>query len=169
MNRLKLLSVAMNSQHASYRSSSPNPLPRAVGLAALFMVLIWQPAAAGENDIVGTWLTGDGDGWVDVVHSGNGISGFVAGSPNDRPDRSKVDDKNPDPALRDRELLGLELFAGFHFDGDDRWIGGTIYDPNSGKTYRCIITILDENKLKVRGYIGIPMLGRTEIWTRKKS
>ncbi len=158
----------MNSQHASYRSLSPNPLPRVARFAALFVILFWQSVTADENDIVGTWLTGDGDGWVDVVRSGDGISGLVAGSPNDRPDRSTIDDKNPDPALRDRELLGLELFSGFHFDGDDRWKGGTIYDPNSGKTYRCVITVVNKDKLKVRGYIGIPMLGRTEIWTRKK-
>ncbi len=159
----------MKCQHASYRSQSPNPLPRLARLAIVVISLTWQTAAADENDIVGTWLTGDGDGWVDVVRSASGISGVVAGSPNDDPDRSRFDDKNPDPALQERELLGLELFSGFHFDGEDRWIGGTIYDPNSGKTYRCIITVLDDNKLKVRGYIGIPMLGRTEIWTRKKT
>jgi len=68
--------------------------------------------------------------------------------------------------LRDRPLTGLDLFAGFAYDGDGRWTGGTIYDPNSGKTYRCIITWVDGNTLKVRGYIGVPMLGRTETWTR---
>ncbi len=138
-------------------------------LAALAIALTWQPAAADENDIVGTWLTGDGDGWVDIVRSGNGISGLVAGTPNEDPDRSRIDDKNPDPALQERELLGLELFAGFRFDGEDRWIDGKIYDPNSGKTYRCIITVLDANTLKVRGYVGVPLLGRTETWTRQKT
>ena len=159
----------MKCQHASYRSQFPNPLPRLARLAIVVISLTWQPAAADENDIVGTWLTGDGDGWVDVVRTGTGISGVVAGTPNDDPDRSRFDVKNPDPALQERELLGLELFSGFRFDGEDRWINGRIYDPNNGKTYRCIITVLDDNKLKVRGYIGIPMLGRTEIWTRKKT
>ena len=91
----------------------------------------------------------------------------IAGSPNDNPERSTVDDKNPDPELRSRELIGLELFTGFRFDGDDRWVDGTIYDPNSGKTYRCIITIRDRNTLRVRGYIGFSLLGRTETWTRR--
>jgi len=134
------------------------------------MVLTFQSAhALADGDpIIGIWLSGDDDGWVDITRHADGISGIIAGSPNNDPERSKIDDKNPDPALRDRELLGLELFAGFHFDGDDRWIEGTIYDPNSGKTYRCIITIVDDDTLKVRGYIGVPILGRTEIWTRKK-
>ena len=68
--------------------------------------------------------------------------------------------------MRERLLTGLELFRGFSYDGDGRWTGGTIYDPNSGKTYRCIITWLDKDTLKVRGYIGVPMLGRTETWSR---
>ncbi len=135
---------------------------------ALTLAILWLPAHANENLVVGTWLSGDGDGWVEISRIEDGISGLVAGSPNDDPDRSKFDDKNPDPDLRGRKLLGLELFAGFHFDGDDRWVGGTIYDPNSGKTYRCIITVISDQQLKVRGYVGIPLLGRTEIWTRKK-
>ena len=81
----------------------------------------------------------------------------------ERPDK---DENNPDPALRERPLTGLELFTNFSYDGDGRWSGGTIYDPNSGKTYRCIITWVDADTLKVRGYIGVPMLGRTETWTR---
>ncbi len=63
-----------------------------------------------------------------------------------------------------------ELFSGFRFDGEDRWIDGKIYDPNSGKTYRCIIiTVVDDNTLKLRGHVGVPLLGRTETWTRKKT
>ena len=125
------------------------------------------PALGAGDEVFGTWLTGDGDGWVTVSPNGTGLSGIVAGSPNDDPNRSTVDEKNPDPQLRSRKLLGLELFSGFEFDGDDRWINGRIYDPNSGKTYRCIITIKDRDTLRVRGYIGISLIGRTETWTRK--
>jgi uncharacterized protein (DUF2147 family) len=103
---------------------------------------------------------------VPINHAGNGLSGIIKGSPNASDDRPDRDVKNPDPALRDRLLTGLELFRGFSYDGDGRWTGGTIYDPNSGKTYRCIITWVDKNTLKVRGYIGVPMLGRTETWNR---
>jgi uncharacterized protein (DUF2147 family) len=122
--------------------------------------------ADGVPPIEGTWLSGDGDGWIEITRVDDGLSGVIKGSPNDDPDRPDRDEKNPDPALRDRPLTGLELFDGFSWDGDDRWTGGTIYDPNSGKTYRCIITWVDQDTLKVRGYIGVPMLGRTETWTR---
>ncbi|KPK56199.1 MAG: hypothetical protein AMS22_01920 [Thiotrichales bacterium SG8_50] len=143
-----------------------NPvIGRFVGVALLLAVF----AASGAlelPDVEGTWLSGDGDGWIEITHVGDGLSGIIKGSPNAGDDRPDRDVKNPDPALRDRLLTGLELFRGFSYDGDGRWTGGTIYDPNSGKTYRCIITWVDKDTLKVRGYIGVPMLGRTETWRR---
>jgi uncharacterized protein (DUF2147 family) len=118
--------------------------------------------------IAGVWLSGDGDGWIEISMTEDTLSGVIAGSPNASPERPDKDEKNPDPALRDRPLVGLELFAGFEYDGDGRWSGGTIYDPNSGKTYRCIVTVVDIETLKVRGYVGVPLLGRTETWKRRK-
>ena len=50
---------------------------------------------------------------------------------------------------------------------DKSWEDGTILDPKSGKTYSCYITFEDENTLKVRGYIGFSLLGRTQKWIRK--
>jgi uncharacterized protein (DUF2147 family) len=134
--------------------------------AVLLLPLLATSAADDVPAIEGTWLSGDGDGWIEIRVDGGGLSGIVRGSPNADDDRPDRDEKNPDPALRNRLLTGLELFAGFSYDGDGRWSGGTIYDPNSGKTYRCIITWTDSDTLKVRGYVGVPMLGRTETWTR---
>lgn len=141
----------------------------AIGQCAALVTLLCLAAASRGADVPpvdGTWLSGDGDGWIEISRVGAGLSGVVRGSPNSADDRPDTDEKNPDPALRRRPLIGLELFADFSWDGDGRWTGGTIYDPNSGKTYRCIITWVDENTLQVRGYVGVPMLGRTETWTR---
>jgi uncharacterized protein (DUF2147 family) len=116
--------------------------------------------------IDGIWLNDDGDGLIEVIATDTDLLGIIAGSPDPADDRPDKDEKNPDPALRDRPLIGLNLFAGFEYDGDGRWSGGTIYDPNSGKTYRCIVTLVDANTLKIRGYVGVPLLGRTDTWTR---
>ena len=51
-------------------------------------------------------------------------------------------------------------------DGDNVWKGGTIYDPEEGKTYRCKMTLTDVDILRVRGFIGISLLGRTTVWKR---
>ena len=132
------------------------------------LALLATGAAFAEEppDISGKWLSGDGDGWIEIRNSGKGLSGVIAGSPDPDEDRPDKDEKNPDPALRDRPLVGLQIFDGFEYQGKGRWKGGTIYYPNRGKTYQCTVTRVDEDTLKVRGFIGVSLLGRTEIWTR---
>ncbi len=69
-------------------------------------------------------------------------------------------------AKKDQPLLGLEILWGFHLDGD-RWDGGQVLDPENGKVYSASLTLEDGGrKLRVRGYIGVPLLGRTEYWLR---
>jgi uncharacterized protein (DUF2147 family) len=143
-----------------------NPAIVRIVCATVLLGVLSMSRADDIPPIQGTWLSGDGDGWIEITVRGKGLSGVIKGSPKEEDDRPDKDEKNPDPALRDRPLTGLELFAGFSWDGDGRWEGGTIYDPNSGKTFRCIITWVDTDTLKVRGYIGVPMLGRTETWKR---
>ncbi len=137
-------------------------------LAAGLLTMISLSHADDMPNIDGTWLSGDGDGWIDVTVTPAGVSGVIEGSANADEDRPDTDEKNPDPALRNRPLIGLQLFQGFDYAGNGRWTGGTIYVPNSGKTYRCIVTYVDHNTLKVRGYIGVSLLGRTETWTRQQ-
>lgn len=68
---------------------------------------------------------------------------------------------------KDQPILGMEILSGLEKD-DDEWSGGKILDPKNGKEYKCYIKLLDENTLKLRGYIGISLLGRTAIWKRVK-
>jgi uncharacterized protein (DUF2147 family) len=76
----------------------------------------------------------------------------------------RKDLKNPNPSLRDRELLGTDLFTNFVYK-DGTYEDGKIYDPESGKTYDCKISF-NGKSLKVRGYIGISLFGRTETFER---
>lgn len=122
---------------------------------------------AGQGDVEGRWLSGDGDGWIDIHLIADSLTGVIAGSPNNKPgDPPRYDDKNPDPGLRDRPLDGMAIMSGFKYAGDGRWTGGTIYDPNSGKTYKCTLTQVDRDTLKVRGYVGVSLFGRSDTWTR---
>ncbi|MGA9063099.1 MAG: DUF2147 domain-containing protein [Terracidiphilus sp.] len=69
-------------------------------------------------------------------------------------------------AMKDRPLVGLQILWGFHLDGS-QWTGGQVLDPESGKIYRAALTLEDGGKeLRLHGYIGIPLLGRTEHWLR---
>ena len=79
----------------------------------------------------------------------------------------KVDRKNPDPALRNRPIIGLQVVEGVTATGDNRWENGSCYDPESGNTYRCKMRLLSPDRLELRGYIGISLFGRTYVLTRK--
>ncbi|MCD4748493.1 MAG: DUF2147 domain-containing protein [Thermoanaerobaculales bacterium] len=82
--------------------------------------------------------------------------------------QAKVDRENPDPDLKSRSIQGMVTFEGFTYAGKDKWKEGTIYDPDNGKTYSCTLR-LTKKGLKVRGFIGISLIGRTSFWTRVPS
>jgi uncharacterized protein (DUF2147 family) len=126
-------------------------------------------AAASELSIEGVWLTGNGEGWIEIKMQDGQPSGFIAGSPQDPENLEPpaLDEKNPDPALRGRPLFGLEILHSLRPSRENVW-KGRIYDPNSGKTYKCVLTVVDTDTLKLRGYIGISLFGRTQVWTRRQ-
>jgi uncharacterized protein (DUF2147 family) len=134
--------------------------------ATLLLVLLPGIAVPDTSAVEGRWLTQEQDGWIRITLVGDSLEGSIAGAPPGSPSEREFDDRNPDPALRDRPLDGLTIMQDFEYDGDGRWTNGTVYDPNSGKTYRCTITQVDNNTLKIRGYIGVSLFGRSETWTR---
>jgi len=74
-------------------------------------------------------------------------------------------------ALKDRPVIGLQILWGLRKDSDDKngdeWSGGWILDPETGRIYRCTLALEDRGrKLRVRGYIGFSIFGRTEHWLR---
>lgn len=66
---------------------------------------------------------------------------------------------------KDQKILGMDILTGLKKKKDE-WSGGKILDPKNGKEYKCYIKLLDDNTLKLRGYIGFSLLGRTAIWKR---
>lgn len=68
---------------------------------------------------------------------------------------------------KDKPIIGLEFLSGLKKDSDTKWSGGDIMDPKNGKVYSCKIELIENGqKLKVRGFIGFSLLGRTQIWER---
>jgi uncharacterized protein (DUF2147 family) len=88
-------------------------------------------------------------------------------NPNNEDGKAKTDARNPENNLKSRPIWGLEILKGFKYD-DGIWEDGTIYDPKSGKTYSCKLTLSGNDKLNVRGYMGISIIGRTDVWSRVK-
>jgi uncharacterized protein (DUF2147 family) len=122
------------------------------------------------DDVKGIWLNEEKDAKVEIFKSVDMFFGKIVWlkEPNETDGRAKVDDKNPEVSLQTRPVMGLELLKNFVFYGENKWEDGTIYDPNNGKTYKCIITIVNPDLLHIRGYIGRAWmgLGRTTEWIR---
>ena len=138
-----------------------------IRLTCLSSILVSTLSWAEKTDVEGRWLTQEGDGWITIQIVGDSLEGSIAGSPDPKQrEEREFDDRNPDPNLRTRRLHGLTIMTGFQYAGDGRWTGGRVYDPNSGKTYKCTVKQLGSNTLKIRGFIGISRFGRSETWTR---
>ena len=123
---------------------------------------------AQSNRIIGVWLTADKSAKIEIVQREKNFTGTMIWLEMDRDEQGKplTDTQNPDPSKRSRLLCGLEIIPNLVYK-DGKW-KGTIYDPESGKTYSSEIVLVNENTLEVTGYIGLPMFGRTEKWTRVK-
>ena len=121
--------------------------------------------------LTGKWLSEDGDAIINIFEQQGKIYGRIVWlkEPNNEQGHPKVDDKNPDPALRRRKILGLVIMKDFVYKKGLSWTDGTIYDPQSGNTYSANLELKDPNTLSLRGYIGISLIGRTSVWHRVKN
>lgn len=138
----------------------------------LLLFATWSITAfTNTNDnpdaVLGVWLNSSGKGQIQVYKQGNKYYGKLVWlkEPNDEQGKPKLDVNNPDKNGKNKPLLGLVILRDFVHD-DGEWTGGRIYDPQNGKDYKCYMKLKDSKTLSVRGYIGISMLGRTEVWTR---
>ena len=123
-------------------------------------------AAADSDSPVGFWKNEDAK--IEIFEVDGKLSGKVA-SLNEQytaDGQEKTDIRNPDPAKRSRPLLGLTFMMGFTQVRPGLWENGTVYDPKSGNTYSAILEYSGGESLKLRGYIGISLIGRTAVWTR---
>ena len=120
-----------------------------------------KPADKNPNSIIGFYWSPKKDAKIEVYRRGDLYYGKFIWLAQPRKDH-----KNPKKQLQDRDVLGLELLTGFTYD-DGTYEGGDIYDPETGKTYSCKMTF-DGNRLKVRGFIGFSLFGRTEYFERIK-
>ncbi|MGV3589527.1 MAG: DUF2147 domain-containing protein [Adhaeribacter sp.] len=133
-----------------------------------FSLVFLSVQAQQNNELpLGTWTNANKEARFQIYKCGEKLCGkiiwlkepLLQGKP-------KVDSKNPDETKRNQPILGMVFLRNFGYVGENKWDNGSIYDPQSGKTYSCYMKILDKDKLEVKGYIGIALVGRSQIWTR---
>jgi len=131
----------------------------------IFTVTLVQGQA---DKIVGIWVPAKGTSQVRIFKATNGkYYGKVEWL---KEDKEKLDVNNPDEKLRDKKVWGLMILKDFVYNtGKNRWEGGTVYDPDNGKTYDCYMWFNgDENTMTLKGYVlGMKFIGRAEDWKRE--
>jgi uncharacterized protein (DUF2147 family) len=136
-------------------------------IAFVTALLVAQPAQAQAGlEPAGTWLTQAGDAKVRVSKCGGGICGVIVWLKdpiNHSNGKPQVDDKNPNPSLARRPIIGLPLFSGMAASGPNKW-SGHIYNADDGGTYASSISLSGSDTLKVEGCVGA--LCGSENWTR---
>ncbi|HUO85841.1 MAG TPA: DUF2147 domain-containing protein [Thermoanaerobaculia bacterium] len=164
---------------AAPAGSAPSLAALLLAVATALALAAVAPAAtpSGADAVLGTWRTEAGEqggrARVEISRQGGRFVGTIVAleEPNfpadhERAGQPKVDLENPDPAKRERPIAGLRILSGFTWAGDAEWTGGTIYDPANGKTYKARMRLADRDTLDVRGYVGVPLFGRTTTWKR---
>lgn len=137
-------------------------------LTIVFMVCAIFVGTA--QDVIGKWKTIDDDtgeakSIVEIYKKDGKVYGKIVEILN--PEKvNAICDKCPDDA-KGKPILGLVILKGLKKDGDE-YSGGTILDPNNGKVYKSLIALENADKLKVRGYVGFSLLGRSQYWHRVK-
>ncbi|MBF9235878.1 DUF2147 domain-containing protein [Hymenobacter sp. BT683] len=138
-------------------------------LLSLVMAAFAAQAAAKPDDVLGVWKNGEGTGMIQIFKKGDKYYGRlvwlkVANNPDGTP---RTDVNNPEETKRKIALKGLENMRDFTYAGDNKWENGKIYDPKNGSDYSCEMTLVDANTLEVRGFIGVSLFGRTDVWKRQ--
>jgi uncharacterized protein (DUF2147 family) len=134
---------------------------------ALLLVLagLWSAAAPAASPMDGLWLTDDHKGVVRIGPCGQRICGWIVRVLDRGPGVPTHDINNPDRSLRRRAILGLPVLSGFlPYRGS--WIGGTAYDPKSGRSYRASLRLGAGGALEVTGCVLL--FCRTKTWTRTR-
>lgn len=141
-----------------------------ITLLLLFVTITMSCLAQAKDAIIGRWVNSSGEAHVDIYKKNDKFYGKIVWlkNPKDEKGNVKTDLRNPNESLRTKPVIGLEILKDFVYE-DGKWNDGKIYDPKSGKTYSCNISQKGNGDLNIRGYIGISIIGRTEIWKKVKS
>jgi uncharacterized protein (DUF2147 family) len=137
-------------------------------LLVIIMVFSSSLFAQDKDAVLGKWKSEHGSGQIQIYKTGNKYFGKLiwVKEPNDSKGRPLVDIHNPNEKLRSRPIVGLEILNNFDYTGSGVWENGSVYNPKNGKTYSCKMTLINPNKLNLRGFMGVSLFGKSAVWSR---
>lgn len=112
-------------------------------------------AAAQTEQAIGVWRLSDGKVTVRIKPCGTNLCGFIVGlaKPLDKQGRPKVDDENPNPSLRNRPVMGLQVLFNLRSTGGGSW-AGTIYNADDGGTYSARLNPRGDGQMQLKACLG---------------
>lgn len=147
---------------------------------ALFLISVGSIGLADDKPapakLLGDWMTEDKDAVIRIERYRGAYRGTIIwiDEPNypegdEEAGKPKHDRNNKDPELRNRPIIGLPILNGFEKFNKRKgeFTRGTVYDPNNGKTYKGYIRFDGPDRLKLKGYVGVRLAGRSTYWTRR--
>jgi uncharacterized protein (DUF2147 family) len=149
-------------------------MKRALPLALALAALLTLPAAwADDASPLGLWkniddVSGKPKALIRISDNKGALEGRI-----EKLYRPADQDQNPkcercEGVNKDQPIIGMVFMSGLTKSGDE-YTGGQILDPDNGKVYKSKLTLVDGGKkLNVRGYIGVPLLGRSQVWVREQ-
>ncbi len=140
-------------------------------LAAFISILMQANLSCAVDHLSATGVWKNEDATFEIFENQGKLSGRIIAlkEPLTAEGKEKMDIHNPDPTKRERPIVGLVFMSGFSRKSEARWENGTIYDPKTGNTYSGSMELEGPETIKVRGFIGISLMGRTDVWTRVRS
>lgn len=157
-SRMKLIAIiasAVLSAAASPKATAGDAVPIAAPALPL-------EATSPGDAILGKWWSEGREGLMQIEKT---VSGHFQVRVIDGKDVNERDTKNPDPKLRQRKLKDIVLMWNLRFE-DGEYIDGYCYNPRDGNTYRVKFKLLSPTRLRLRGYLAVPLFGQTQEWTR---
>ena len=115
------------------------------------------------KDIAGRWRDSDGESEIDIAPCGAALCGTIVWLKEPRVDRS-----NPNPALRNRSLLGLRVLSGFRLAQDAATLSGDGYNPEDGRSYKTTLELKSRMMLSIKGCVMGGLICDDDIWTRQR-
>jgi len=133
------------------------------------LLLLISSSYADDSKILGEWIPAEKDSVYEFYKCGEAICAKVKSlnEPLNADGKPKLDTINENESLRTRPIVGMQFLKGLVKKSKNKWGKGTIYNARDGKTYTALMKLKSDGTLEVRGYVGMPMIGKSTFFTRQ--